>query len=312
MRILTEQPPELSDDSFDIAICCLGYENRATKVADVFFRRSQRRVCIGFDKNHIHSYSLNFEYFTSRNFEIHPNVTDASFEETVRSIVSDEIHPLSKKIAMRIAVDVSCFDRYRLAVLVKLLWAAVEEGNSVSEVVFFYNIAEYSEPSGKFSFNTKLEPVHPSLVGNRPDPLSATVAVIGLGYEREKALGAAEYIEASEVFAFSPKSKVSSYSRSILKENALLLAQLDERHKFEYAVEDCSALVSDLSSLVRGFVHRSSVLLIPLGPKIFALACLFTAMIHERVAVWRMSQMGIGDTPDRNPSNHFSSVRIRR
>jgi hypothetical protein len=311
MRISTVRPEDVSDEVYDLAICCLGYETRATRVPRVFFRRSLRRVCLGFNQNLIHSYQLNLDYYQEQGLEIHANVGDEAFELTVRSVLTDEFLNERARGPMRVAVDISCFDRFRLAVLVKLLWSAFAEGR-LSEVVFFYNIAEYSRPSGAFSFNTKLQPVHPSFVGSRPDPLSATVAVIGLGYEREKALGAAEYIEASEVFAFRPRSAVESYSKSVLKENSLLLRQLDERHTLEYIVEDCGALVSDLSSLVRGFIHRSSVLLVPLGPKVFALACLLTAMIHERVAVWRMSQMGIGETPDRLPSDHYSVTRLSR
>lgn len=310
MRIFTEKPENLPQEEFDIAISCLGYESRATYIPQKFFSGSQRRICLGFDQNFIHSYEANLKFYQNENYEIYPNLSDAAFEETIRSIANEKLSNPSNK-ANRVAIDISCFDRFRLAVLVRTLWGAIQSG-SLMEIVFFYNIAKYTEPHGEFSFNTKLEPVHPSLVGSRPDPLSATVAVIGLGYEREKALGAAEYIEASEVFAFYPLSAVGDYSSSVQKENALLLSQLDQRHKFEYIVEDCGSLVSDLSSLVRGFIHRSSVLLVPLGPKIFALACLLTAMIHGRVAVWRMSQMGIGETPDRHPSPHTSVVRVRR
>ena len=311
MRISTERPDRLSDEVFDIAICCLGYESRATRVPMVFYRRSRRRICLGFDRNLIHSYEANLTYFEQHQFEIHASVKDEAFESTVRGVLGDELFNGPPGDERRVAVDISCFDRFRLAILVKLLWTALAE-RRLSDLVFFYNVAEYNKPAEVFSFNTKLEPVHPSFVGSRPDPLSATVAVIGLGYEREKALGAAEYIEASEVFAFSPRSSVVAYAKSVAEENALLLAQLDERHKFEYVVEDCGALVSDLSSLVRGVVHRASVLLVPLGPKVFALACLLTAMIHDRVAVWRMSQLGIGETPDRRASEHYSVVRVTR
>lgn len=311
MRISTERPEEMSDETFDLAICCLGYEARATRVSELFFRRSKRRICVGFDRNFIHSYERNLAYFRQNGFEVHANVGDEAFEAIVCDALGNEFFSGPPSQTTRVAVDVSCFDRFRLAILTRLLWTAVANGH-IGDVTFLYNVAEYSKPAGEFSFNTKLEPVHPSFVGRRPDPLSATVAVIGLGYEREKALGAAEYIEASEVFAFRPSSAVAAYSESVLEQNALLLGQLDDRHKFEYVVEDCGALVSDLSSLVRGFIHKSSVLLVPLGPKVFALACLLTAMIHPRVAVWRMSQLGIGETPDRLPSEHYSVIRLER
>lgn len=310
MRITTERPEAMSDESFDLAVACLGYETRAVRVSDVFFRRSKRRICVGFDKNHIHNYAKNLDHFSAGGFEMHLNVSDIAFEPTVNSLLLDGLQISDLGSHSKIAVDISCFDRFRLAVLVGLLWRCVLEGR-IGEVIFLYNIAKYTVPEDRFTFNTKLHPVHPSFVGSRPDPLAATVAIIGLGYEKEKAVGAAEYLEASDVFAFRPRSAVREYIDSVSNANALLLGQLDSRHQFVYEVEDCASLVSDLSSLVRGFVHRSSVLLVPLGPKVFALGCLLTAMIHERVAVWRMSQMGAGYTPDRLPSDNYSVVRLR-
>lgn len=309
MRFFTETDASIRDFHLDIVVCALGYEARATKVARTYFSDATRRVCIGFDRHKTLNYSQNLEYFRRHKYEIMLDVADEVFESRLVGILSPSLGMFSQG-PTKIGVDISCFDRHRLAILTNLLFDLVVEG-SISEVLFFYNVALYQAPSSDFSYNTKLQPVHAAFVGARPHPGAPTVAVIGLGYEREKAVGAAEYLEASEVYAFIPKSGIERYFESVQKSNALLLAQLRTDYKVVYDVSDAASLVSDLSSLVRGLMYRSAVLLVPLGPKMFALAALLTAKVHTRASVWRMSQAGDGACLDRLPTDSFSILKMK-
>jgi hypothetical protein len=309
MRFVNETPESLRDENFDVIICALGYEARATKVASQFFRGSKEKHALGFTKNLNLNYAKNLDFFQKSGFQVAENVADESFEAMVRSLFDV---PFRAKVegGIKVGVDISCFDRFRLAAIVSYIYDSVECGR-ISDAVFFYNIGNFSKPSPEFSYNTRLQPVHPDFVGTRPDPLSSTVAVIGLGHEREKALGAAEYLEASEVYAFHPKSQIQEYYASVAQSNALLLGQLGVKNKIDYDVCEGAALVADLSSLVRGMINKSSILMIPLGPKIFALACLLVAKIHPKASVWRMSQVADIATANRYPSDHFSILRLK-
>jgi hypothetical protein len=306
-RFSTMETTDLSELDIDLAISCLGYETRAVKVAEKFFDSAKRKVAIGFCRQKVLSFHDNRNYFIKAGFEVFDDISDERFQSVVESLLDI---PMQDKYSgpRRIVVDISCFDRYRLAVLCQSLLDQVHR-NQV-EIWFCYNIAAYDPPESNFSINAKLQPVHPSYVGTRPDPLAGTTAIIGLGYEREKALGAAEYLEANEVFTYCPISQIEEYRASVEDANELLLSQLASDHRFVYSVDHPAKLVSELSSVVKGIMLRSSIIMIPLGPKMFALCCLLTATMFPDVSVWRMSQGGATTPSDRRPTEFFSVLRI--
>ncbi len=306
-RFSTMEPTDLSELDIDLAISCLGYETRAIKVAGKFFESAKRKIAIGFCRQKVLSFHDNKNYFEKAGFDVFGDISDEEFQPIVESQLDLLMLDNDSKLK-RIVIDISCFDRYRLAVLCQLLLNQIQT-NKV-EVWFCYNIAAYDPPETNFSINARLQPVHPSYVGTRPDPLAGTTAIIGLGYEREKALGAAEYLEANEVFTYCPTSRIEEYRASVEEANELLLSQLASDHRFVYAVEHPAKLVSELSSVVKGIMLRSSIIMIPLGPKMFALCCLLTASMFPDVSVWRMSQGGATSPSDRRPTENFSILRI--
>ena len=306
-RFTTMNPSDVSGLEIDLAISCLGYESRATQVSSNFFRSAQRRVAIGFSRQQVLFYERNKKWFEDCGVDVFSDVSDEAFQPTLESLLHQSLSSADFS-PRRIVVDVSCFDRFRLAVLCQLLLDQIEQAKT--EVWFFYNIAAYDPPGTGFSVNARLQPVHPTFVGTRPDPLAGTTAMIGLGYEREKALGAAEYLEANEVFTYCPASRIPEYLPSVEAANELLLEQLTADHRFVYEVEQPAKLVSELSSVVKGLILQSSVIMIPLGPKIFALCCMLTASMFPDVSVWRVSQGSTAPAVDRRPTEYYSILRV--
>lgn len=308
MRFVSETPDSISNFCPDIAICALGYESRCTEVAKRFFRSRRIGFAIGFGKNLEFDYEKNSKFFEEEGFSIYRDVGDEEFSAVLDDIFN--LDALSRRgEPINVAIDISSFDRFRLASIVTIVHGMQKLG-TINEVAYFYSVGLYARPSSDFSYNTRLHPVHPSFVGTRPDPLAPISAIIGLGYEREKAIGAAEFLEASDVFAFLPKSAIAEYYISVQQSNALLLHQLSSHRKIDYSVADPAALVFDLSSVVRGLARKSSVIMIPLGPKIFALACMLTARLHPNTSVWRMSQIDSGRIQNRLESGYFSILRV--
>jgi hypothetical protein len=305
-RFRTVEPDTARGDAFDLAIACLGFESRAPNVCRVFFSKARRRVALGFDRQKVLHFLDNKRWFEENGVEVFGDVSDEGFQPTVESFLDAE--GLVQDGILRIAIDVSCFDRFRLAVLCQVMLSHVQAHKA--EVSFYYGIAAYDPPEPGFSINARLQPVHPSFVGTRPDPLAGTTAVIGLGYEREKALGAAEYLEANDVFTYCPSSSIEEYLSAVQGANELLLSQLPDDHRFIYEVEQPAKLVSELSSVVNGLMSDSAVIFIPLGPKMFALCCMLTASMFPSVSVWRMSQGSSAPPQDRRPTEHFSILKV--
>src|SRR5947207_11718086 len=82
-------------------------------------------------------------------------------------------------------------------------------------VDFLYSLASFSEPPKSQPVNTHVGPISPPFAGWWTEPDRPTAAVVGLGYEEDKALGAVEHLQPGEVWVFTPQSVVAAYSPAL-------------------------------------------------------------------------------------------------
>jgi hypothetical protein len=135
-------------------------------------------------------------------------------------------------------------------------------------------------------------------------------AVVGLGYEQDKALGAVEHLQPGEVWVFAPHSAVEEYSVALKKANQVLLDTVPSSHRLVYEVGQPFDCFVTLESLVDRLAEEANVILLPFGPKLFALCSLLVAWLHSDVAVWRVSA-GKGEMPqDRRASGYVYGLRV--
>jgi hypothetical protein len=134
-------------------------------------------------------------------------------------------------------------------------------------------------------------PIAPEFSGWWSEPDLPTAAIVGVGYEQDKALGAIEHVQPSEVWLFFPRSPVAEYTSALEYANRSLIEKVKrERGKMlHYDVDAPYALFADLESLVAGLSSRANCILLPFGPKLFALSSLLVACVHREAAVWRVS-----------------------
>ena len=118
-KIATE---ELELAEYAVLISALGFEQRATAVAKRVSSRSTSKLALGFDHNHDCSYLQNEVWFREHGFTILPSLNARDFSaalaqhtDAVLMLLKDQ----KEGAEARIAIDVSCFDRRRLADLVQ-------------------------------------------------------------------------------------------------------------------------------------------------------------------------------------------------
>lgn len=271
---------------YDLAVFALGFESRATCFVKCIAPRSKHSVAFGFDHGHTESYSNNLALFLEAGVSAHQFLDDRSFEENFKGALA----LLSDNESERIFVDVSCFTRFRLASIVHEVFNIADNRTNELIVDFAYALAKFQRPSVQRHPNTVVGPAHRAFAGWSQGTYSSTAAVLGLGYEQDQAMGVVEYLQAGEVWAFSPFSPVPDYKPEVQKANELLLSEISPSHIIEYDVCSPSSMISTLESVVRGLSDEHSVVLVPFGPKIFVLCSLIVAAIRQDVAVWRVSQ----------------------
>jgi hypothetical protein len=283
----------------DLLICACGYESRAIRVAQMVADRAQRKIALGFEAQRVLCYETNKRWFQENGFQVE-DVDDVRFgsliAEAIQALVGDGD-------AARLLVDVSCMNRARLAKLVLALRAAA--GRRL-EVDFAYNIAAYSAPSEEVAPTSVAEPVTPEFSGWTLQPEKPPAAVLGLGYEQSRAIGIVDHLEINNAaWAFIPKSPIPEYSISVDLANESLYSMLQtEGRRLYYEVMDPGALFRELNALVDLLKQMYNPIVIPFGPKIFALTALLVASLHEDIGVWRVSSGLLEEPVDRAPSEY--------
>jgi hypothetical protein len=308
MSPITIQPLiSLPHKPYDILLCAVGFERRARNVAEKLAIRGKSQYAIGFPDRQVLSYLENRDWFQQRNFT-YAAISDKEFEAFIRETISS-CSPDTEEL--RIAVDISSFNRTRLAAIVEC--ATESRLPSIAIVLhFFYSLGAFSSPSpATVCRNQHVGPVTPAFAGWSEEPMLPPCVILGLGYEEGKALGAIDHLEVSNALAFVPTSPIEEYLAEVLNANSTLLDALGPGHAMRYRVHEPTRTFEMLESAVSGLLPKFNPVLLPFGPKIFFVISLLVAIVHPRCSVWRVSG-GESEPPvDRLPSSHIISLEVR-
>ncbi len=286
---------------YDLFITTVGYESRAAFIAKNVSIKSTERMAIGFTERHVFNYDTNRDWYIREGYTV-DETNDRDFGPLIRSRI-DRFKLGSEPL--RVCVDISSLTRSRLAVLVDTFR---DVSLPAIYVHFLYALAAYS-PAPKVTFvNRHVGPVLPAFAGWWTHPERPTVAVVGLGYEQNKALGAVEHIQAGEILLFIPTSSEPEYSTALETANETLLKEVRPSGRFHYVVERPLDCFVELELLVSSLLHDSNPILLPFGPKIFSLTAMLVAAVHPMVAVWRVS--GAEEPTDRVATGEVTGLSV--
>jgi hypothetical protein len=293
VRVQSFRRPTVAE-AYQLFLTAVGYEQRSRFIAETKNIDASVRVALGFPDEQVFSYRENAAWFEQAGYEV-KHLTDEQFGTEVSKRLND-LEDDQKKSA-RICVDISSLNRRRMAMIVDELRLHTL-GRDI-KVDFMYALAKFSPPPDAAGGNTHVGPILPSFAGWWTEPELPTAAIVGLGYEQYKALGAVEHIEPAEIWAFMPHSDIKEYIEAQRAANQTLLDSLKPECQVPYRVDNAFDTFVLLESLVFGISKTANVVLLPFGPKIFALICLLVAALHPSVGVWRVSAKGIEKPNDR-------------
>lgn len=291
---------------YDGIIAALGYEARATYIAQHVTAAREHRLALSFESRGVLSFDKNEQLFVELGYVLSP----LSHQEWVAS-VTDFLTSISAPIdgVPRIAIDISCLTRLHLATLVEAL-ASLPESSAVS-VDFLYAPASSDEWINEPVMIQVAEPVHPAFVSWSDDPSWPLTAIIGVGAEDTLALGVAEYLDVAAVYAYAPYGLDAKFDSLSEKANRQFFVEDYLVRRSEYNVLQPFELFARLESLVYGLSEESRIAIVPLGPKVFALCALLVATSSsDAVTIWRFSS-GSSHTPvERWAAEAIVSLRV--
>jgi len=184
-----------------------------------------------------------------------------------------------------IFVDVSSMPRLMLAKV--LSYIKVVCFLRPLKLALGYSLARYiSPPEQPFPSIRRLAPVHREFSGWAASPALPVDVIVGLGYEKGKAIGAVEYLEPRNRWVFIPSSPEHRFLQKVTSHNRELITAGDG--VIDYEVLQPVDTYFRLMSLVVGLSPTARPILLPFGPKLFFALALLVSMRFEKAAVWHV------------------------
>lgn len=270
------------DIEFDLLICAVGYESRSTYVSKLIKGSTGRRFAIGFSNYQTLHYAENRQWYDSNGFYVY-ECSDRFFKD----YIFHKIYQLFQRVLVspaRILFDISSLSRIRIAL-------ALEAFYEVSryfpiDVRFLYSIGKFQTPPTDDSIIATAGPVTPFFSGWTTEPDRPLVLVVGLGYEPDRVLGVVEYTEASRVSIWKPVGIEPEFGAELVRSNQGVRGIFFQT---EYLISQTFDTFLSLESHCSGIARESRIVVVPFGPKIFALQSMLVALHHRDISVWRVS-----------------------
>lgn len=299
--------------SYAAMVCTVGYESRARYV-----RHLAAPEAIGatwayrFEHHNVLAYKANLGYFEGQgDVFLEP---ESAFEKHLRSLIDERVmtvrdaqRRLGQPGLVRFAVDISSMDRDRLARTVQAFATCDED----VEVDFFYSFAKFvgafDGSEGRVLVNRSAE----GFEGWTDNPSLPLVCVVGLGFESRLALAALETLEPTQTVWLVPRGVEREYEEIVRTRNSFAVGENSGSGSTYDATRPYETLL-DLETTVAGLARHNRVVIVPLGPKIFALCGMLTSLVHPtNVGVWRLSADSERKPVDRTPNGHVAGIRVR-
>lgn len=165
------------------------------------------------------------------------------------------------------------------------------------DAFFFYAPSLFSMPPEQ---NSPIEAVKP-LEGfaSFSSPTKPVALLIGLGYERDRAVALQELLDPRRTVLMIPNSGLNDpFYRSVLESNKEIVQRTTKDWTFEYPLHDPLATYRILESVCLGLETHFRIVLASLGPKLFALICLLLAVENSDLSVWSVTSGSMAEPRD--------------
>ncbi len=288
---------ELTHERFDVIIAASGYQQRCTYLMQYIKQRNNIRLLITFNEDNLKkARASNEKYFTDLGF----TTVEASPDD------GKEIIRILKKICssfntkeLKILVDYSCMPKKWFAIILDYFMRNELCINHLN-TYFSYTPTAFNLKKGSSS----IKYFGPILNSDQHLPTSKPVSlIIGLGRSSDASFEMIKKIKPERTFAFLPDPAFdASYTEYIMESNRRIINMLPEDHLLTYPANDTDEINTQLTSLCLDLRLDSRVIILPHGPKTFALISLLLAARYPDIWLWEtITKTSLTET-EGNPS----------
>ncbi len=297
--------PSSEETEFDVALFALGYEARSIHIPQKYLKKCSQKIAFGYRYNNKLSYEDNLSFLNTNDIE-HFTIRERELIKKFESEVLPKIEQFEK---VSILLDITSMSRFRFSTLILLILRRLKKGSSLT---IKYSVSKFVSPP-KIAPPVKIiEPISPRLAGIPGDLNKPTCCIVGLGYEKDKALGAVNYIDPGEVWALIPRSNEPKFEPIVMKNNYSLLKDIPIRNQFFYDVHNPIILYGDLKSIVLGLETTKRPVILPLGPKILcAISVVLSHELNSKLPIWRVSSKDQEEPSQKEANGKIVSFTVK-
>lgn len=273
---------DLNEIIFDLVIVSSGFEKRSSYQIEKYKFNSNLKLCLGFKNNKKFSREYNDKILLENGYEIVE--VDSNSYDNIYTLLNEYMNKLTN-LELEILVDFSSMSTLMYASILRYF----NECNKYKEVniYFTYTQALFTKPDKKKSLKFN----NPINILNNIELTDKKIAlIIGLGYDKDKALGLYEYFQndLEDMFVFLTSSNEFSYD--VKDNNKELLNVMNKNNIIYYELSNISYLTSSLNSLVTFLSNMNfRIVIVPTGPKVFSLISLIISIYNSNISVYRAS-----------------------
>jgi hypothetical protein len=267
----------------DLFIHALGFEKRS-RAAFSIINDTSDAISLAFPNENRLSYAENARFAKNRGSTIVSDYTAFfrnHFSEHLQSVCSRLKRP------PRIAVDISSMNRTMIA---EVLLSLLRLRESIESIELMYVPGDFRTPRSEFPEIEQIGAVIPELTGFSADPELPIGVIMGLGYEYGLAVGLINRLEPRLTVCFRATGYDPKYDDACRHANLDFDFGYNETELGSYPLLDASNAYRHLENVVFGMTKGYRVVIVPLGPKIFAaLSVLIAIQNLGTVAIWRVA-----------------------
>ncbi|MAO12626.1 hypothetical protein [Marinobacter sp.] len=293
------------ENGFDLGFFGLGYEPRAVHIFKKYSSLCEKKFVFGYDYNtNVFDYQKNKDFFLQSADEvIEPN--DEKLPAEILRFIS-----YFGDVPLNVCVDITVMSRHRVACV---LWSLLENLAPNSTITVKYCLSEFVEPPRIAPPVKNIGPIIKQLNGTPSNIGLPPSLVVSLGYEEGKALGAANYIDASDIICLIPRSEIREFEENVRKVNEIFLKGIPSSKILDLDIHRPMSTYYDLKSIIQSISNHSRPIFLPLGPKIIsALGVILGWEIRPSLPVWRVSSKEHEIPMRRKPSRHSICFTVRK
>lgn len=275
----------------DIFVHALGFEQRACAILASGKVVAQRYISLQFPDEERFSYQINHGIAKNIGATIVRDYVEYFRGEFAAEVRGTEAVTNRK---LNVTIDVSSMNRTMIATV---LFAVISLRQHLDEVSLIYVPGVFHEPRSEFPAIERIGAVTPELSAFSANPELPIGVVMGLGYEYGLAVGLVNRLEPRLTVCFRAVGHDVRYEEACRKANLDFDFGGSNIQVGSYPILDPIAAYSYIENIIFGMTRNFRVVIVPLGPKIFAaIATLIAIQNIGSVAIWRVAaHMDVSD-----------------